>query len=259
VNDLALLGHQVRYENRSFWRNPPAAFFTIAFPLMFLFIFNGVFGTERMPGPTGREVGGSTLYIPMIATFSLITACFTNLATALPFARDYGTLKRIRGTPLPAWIFMLGRVVHVTLLGLMLVAITVAAGATIFGVEMTARRAPGLVVAVLIGAASFSSLGLAMAVAVPNAQAAPAVVNAVVIPLFFVSGVFIPSGSLPDWLVTVAGIFPVKNLADALGAGFEPFATGSGFELRALAIVAAWGAAGLFVAVRYFSWEPRRR
>ena len=255
MSDLGLLGHQIRYENRSFWRNPPAAFFTIAFPLIFLFLINSIFGNEKMPGPNGREVDGSTLYIPMISTFSLVTACFTNLATALPFARDYGTLKRLRGTPLPPWIFLLGRVVHVTLLALGLVAITVAVGAVVYGVDVPTTRLPAFVSSVLIGAASFSSLGLAMAAAVPNADAAPAVVNAVALPLFFISGIFIPAESLPDSLATVADAFPVKNLADALIAAFDPFATGSGFEL---AVVAAWGIVGLFIAVRFFSWEPRR-
>lgn len=258
MGNLSLLGHQLRYENRSFWRNPPAAFFTVAFPLMFLFIINVIFGSEPVPGPGGREVDGSTLYIPMIATFSLITACFTNLAIALPFARDYGTLKRIRGTPLPSPIFMLGRVLHGSLLGLALVVITVAAGAVFFGVDVPTTRAPAFVVSVLVGSASFCCLGLAMAAAVPNADAAPAVVNAVVIPLFFVSGVFIPAGELPGWLAAAAGIFPVKNLADALTAAFDPFATGTGLDLGALAIVASWGAVGLLIAVRYFSWEPRR-
>jgi ABC-2 type transport system permease protein len=258
MNDLALLGHQVRYENRSFWRNPPAAFFTIAFPLFFLFLINSIFGNEKIAGPSGGEVDGSTLYIPMIATFSLVTACFTNLATALPFARDYGTLKRIRGTPLPPRIFMLGRVVHVTSLGLGLVAITIAVGTVVYGVDVPTARLPAFVASVLIGAASFSSLGLAMAAAVPNADAGPAVVNAVALPLFFISGIFIPAEALPDWLVTVANVFPVKNLADALIAAFDPFATGSGFEAQELAIVAAWGIVGLFIAVRYFTWEPRR-
>ena len=258
MSDVALLGHQVRYENRSFWRNPPAAFFTIAFPLFFLFLINTIFGSEKIPGPSGGEVDGSTLYIPTIATFSLVTACFTNLATALPFARDYGTLKRIRGTPLPPWIYMLGRVLHVTLLALGLVAITVAVGAVVYGVDVPTSKLPAFASSVLIGAASFSSLGLAMAAAVPNADAAPAVVNAVVLPLLFISGIFIPAEMLPDTLALVADVFPVKNLADALIAAFDPFATGSGFEMRELAIVAAWGIVGLFIAVRYFSWEPRR-
>jgi ABC-2 type transport system permease protein len=258
MSDLALLGHQIRYENRSFWRNPPAAFFTIAFPVLFLFLITSIFGNEKMPGPSGGEIDGSTLYIPMLSTFSLVTACFTNLATALPFARDYGTLKRIRGTPLPPLIYLLGRVVHVTLLGLGLVAITVAVGAIVYGVDVPTARLPAFVSSVLIGAASFSSLGLAMAAAVPNADAAPAVVNAVALPLFFISGIFIPAEALPNSLATVADVFPVKNLADALIAAFDPFATGSGFELPELAIVAVWGIAGLFIAVRYFSWEPRR-
>jgi ABC-2 type transport system permease protein len=258
MSDLTLLGRQVRYENRSFWRNPPAAFFTIIFPLFFLFLINSIFGNEKIPGPSGEEIDGSTLYIPMIATFSLVTACFTNLATALPFARDYGTLKRIRGTPLPPRVFMLGRVVHVTLLALGLVTITVAVGAIVYGVDVPTARLPAFGVSVLIGAAAFSSMGLAMAAAVPNADAAPAVVNAVALPLFFISGIFIPAEQLPDWLITVADVFPVKNLADALVAAFDPFATGSGFEPQELAIVAAWGVAGLLIAVRYFSWEPRR-
>jgi ABC-2 type transport system permease protein len=258
MNDLALLGHQIRYENRSFWRNPPSAFFTIVFPLMFLFLINSIFGNDRIPGPSGPKIAGSTLYIPMIATFSLITACFTNLAISLPFARDFGTLKRVRGTPLPPHIYMLGRIVHATLIALMLVAITIVVGALVYSVDVQAARLPAFLISVLVGATAFSSLGLAMAAAVPNADASPAVVNGVVLPLFFISGVFIPTANLPEWLVTISAVFPVKNLGDALAASFDPFAAGSGFQVAELAVVGVWGVAGLIIAVRFFSWEPRR-
>jgi ABC-2 type transport system permease protein len=258
MDDLVLLARQIRYENRSFWRNPPAAFFTIAFPLMFLFLMNAIFGNEKITGPGGEEVDGSTIYIPLISAFALITACFTNLATSLPFARDYGTLKRIRGTPLPPRIYILARVLHVTALALFLVAITLAVGALVYGADVPVDTLPAFIVSVLIGAAAFSSLGLAMAALVPNADAAPAVVNGVALPLFFISGIFIPSTALPDWLAAIAGVFPFKNLADALVVAFNPFVAGSGFSLTELGIVVLWGVVGLIVAIRYFRWEPRR-
>ena len=258
MSDLALLAHQIRYENRSFWRNPPAAFFTIVFPLMFLFLINAIFGNEKIPGPSGPDIDGSTLYIPMIATFSLITACFTNLAISLPFARDFGTLKRMRGTPLPPHIYMLGRVLHAALLALMLVAVTILVGVLVYGVDVPTARLAAFSISVLVGAAAFGSLGLAMAAAVPNADASPAVVNGIVLPLFFISGIFIPAGNLPDWLLTVSAVFPVKNLGDALAASFDPFAAGSGLQVAELSNVGIWGAAGLVIAVRFFSWEPRR-
>ncbi len=256
MSAVALAIRQVRYENRAFWRNPAAAFFTFAFPLIFLAIFNLLFGNEELKVP-GGTTNTSTFYVPAIAVFSVVNACYTGLAMSVSLARDQGLLKRTRGTPLPAWAFLFGRVAHMTLVAVLLVAIVTAAGALFYDVDVPTRTMPAVVVALVVGAAAFSSVGLAVTAFIPNADAAPAVINAVVFPLLFISDIFIPPGNAPDWLATVADLFPVKHLSLALQTAFNPFETGAGFEPAHLAVIAAWGVGALLVSMRYFSWEPR--
>jgi ABC-2 type transport system permease protein len=249
VSGLRLATRQVRYENRAFWRNPAQAFFTFVFPLIFLVLFNLLFG---------EAPGASTFIVPAIAAFAIITATFTNLSISVSFLRDEGLLKRVRGTPLPGWAYLGGRVGHAVLLALLLLAIIIVVGAILYGVDIPTNTMPAVLLAVAAGAFAFSSLGLAMTAAIPNADAAPAVANAVILPLLFISDVFIDTADAPTWLRTVADLFPVKHLSQALHAAYEPGAVGAGIEWGHLGVVIAWGAAGLMLAVRFFSWEPRR-
>lgn len=255
MNDLALTAREFRFANKIFWRNPPAVFFTFAFPLMFLAIFN-LFGDEGRP--TATDVAGSTFFVPAIVAFSLISACYTNIAITLCFLRDEGVLKRMRGTPLPAWVYMTGRIVHATAIGLLLVTITVAAGALFYDVEVPTTTMPAFIATIIVGSVAFTALGLATTAAVPNAEASPAVVNGLVLPLLFVSDVFFPLRDPPTWLDVVTNIFPVRHLSEALQVAFNPFTTGAGFRWDDLAVLALWGLAGAAIAARFFTWEPRR-
>jgi ABC-2 type transport system permease protein len=257
MNSVALTARRVKYENRAFWRNPASAFFTFAFPLMFLVIFNLVFG-EGEVGPPGQQVPLSNFYVSAIAAFSIVTATYTNLAISVSFARDFGILKRMRGTPLPASVYLLGRVLHSVLVCVLLVAIVTVFGALFYNVDVPTNTMPGLIVTLIIGAAAFCSLGLAMTAAVPNADASPAVVNATILPLLFISDVFIPLDEAPKWLDTVAKIFPIRHLSDALQVVYSPFTEGVGFEWDNLLVIGLWGLGGLLLAIRFFSWEPRR-
>ena len=257
MNAFVLALRQVRYENRAFRRNPAAAFFTLVFPLMFLVIFNLLFGNNRMDVPGGTTTT-STFIVPAIAAFSVINACYTNVAMSVSISRDQGLLKRIRGTPLPTWGFLFGRIAHAVLVAFVLVAIVTAAGALFYDVDMPTNTLPAFLITLAIGAAAFCSLGLAVTALIPNADASPAIVNASILPLLFISGVFIPMGDAPAWLNTFADVFPVKHFSSALLTAFNPFETGAGFEPVRLAVLAGWGAVGLVVAVRFFSWEPRR-
>ncbi len=257
MSDLALALRQVKYENLSFWRNPPAAFFTIALPLMFLVIFNLLFGDADIE-LDGSTVSGSTFYVPGIAALAVISAAYTNIAMMVAIERDRGLLKRTRGTPLPAWAFLLGKIAHAVLIALLLVVIVTAAGALFYDVDVPTNTMPAFIVTLAVGAAVFCSLGLAVTALIGNADAAPAIVNGTILPLLFISDVFIPLEDAPAWLHRIGDIFPVKHFAEALQVAFNPFETGSGFELGHLAVMGAWGVAGLVVAVRFFSWEPRR-
>lgn len=248
---------QLRYENRSFRRNPAAAFFTVIFPLMFLVIFNLLFGEVVINVP-GGATNGSTFYVPAIAALSIVSACYTNIAISVSITRDLGVLKRFRGTPLPAWAYFAGVITHVTLLSIVLVGVVVCFGVLFYDVEVPGRTLPAFALTVLVGAAAFSALGLALTGLIRDADAAPAIVNATVLPLLFISDVFITPGFAPDWLSTVADVFPVKHLSTALFAAFNPFETGAGFRFEDLAIVAVWGVVGVLVALRTFRWESAR-
>jgi ABC-2 type transport system permease protein len=272
VNALSLTARQVVYTNKSFWRNPASAFFTFAFPLMFLVIFTSLLGNSetQIPG-TGVRVSTSTYYVAAMATFAVISACYTNIAITVSFQRDAGILKRTRGTPLPGWAYLSGRVVHAVLIALLLVLITMAFGAAFYGADVpTGVGLLRFLVTLLVGSASFAALGLALTVAIPNADAAPAVVNASILPLLFISGIFIPLGNDPPaWMTVIGNVFPVRHFADAMRSGFltslfekahaaNSRVPASSFDWSDVLIVGIWGLAGLLIAARFFSWEPRR-
>jgi ABC-2 type transport system permease protein len=254
MNATALTLRQVRYVNKAFWRNPASAFFTFAFPLMFLVIFTALLGHYTVRVGT-RTVNTSTYYVASMAAFAVISACYTNIATSVTFQRDAGVLKRINGTPLPSASFLGARILHALLVSVLLVAITAAFGRGFYSATIpTGVTLLRFLIMLVIGAAAFCALGFALTAVIPNADASPAIVNATILPLLFLSGIFIPFGNnTPAWIQWIAKIFPVKHFADGMQAGF----LGTTFHWTDVLIVAVWGLAGLLLAVRYFSWEPR--
>jgi ABC-2 type transport system permease protein len=258
VSTTRLALRQVGYTNKAFWRNPAAAFFTFAFPIMFLIIFTTLFGNHQVQVLPGVSVAQSTFYVAAMSAFAVISACYTNIAIQVSFNRDAGILKRIRGTPLPGASYLAGRVMHAVIIAFILVAINVAYGRIFYSATLTARTLPAFIVTILVGAASFAALGLAITTIIPNADAAPAIVNASILPILFLSDIFIPvTSSAPGWVDAVGRIFPVRHFAEAMQAAyFSP--TGNGFRWGDLAVIAAWGVFGLIVAIRFFTWEPRR-
>ncbi|HEX2884015.1 MAG TPA: ABC transporter permease [Candidatus Limnocylindria bacterium] len=246
MTDLALAVRQIRYENRAFWRNPPAAFFTFAFPLVFMVVFNVLFGE-----------GAARFFTPAIIVFGVVTATFTNIAMTVAIARDDGVLKRMRGTPLPPWAYLAGRVGHAVLVALLLVAIVAVAGWLVYGVEIPWGELPVIVLVLAVAAATLSAWGLAVSGLVPNADAAPAMVNAIVLPVLFVSNVFFQMDQAPEWLDTASRVQPIRHFADAMLALYGIGGAG-GVPWLELGVMAAWGVAGVLAALRFFSWEPRR-
>ena len=158
MSDMAHALRMIRYTNKAFWRNPANAFFTFAFPLMFLVIFTGLFGNDNIT-VAGREISVSTFYVSAIAAFSIITATYTNLAINVSFTRDAGVLKRIRGSPLPGWAFMAGRIGHAILVTILLVAIVVTFGTLFYDAEVPTRTLPAFLTTIAVGAAAFSGPG----------------------------------------------------------------------------------------------------
>jgi ABC-2 type transport system permease protein len=255
MSAVTMTASQVRYVNKSFWRNPASAFFTFAFPLMFLVIFTSLLGHYTVHIGT-RSVNSATYYVASMASFAVITACYNNIAIQTTFQRDAGVLKRTNGTPLPSGSFLGARVVHALFISVILVVITAAFGRVFYSADIpTGLTLLRFLVVLVVGAAAFCALGLATTAVIPNADASAAIVNAIILPLLFLSGIFIPFGNnTPSWILWIARIFPVKHFADGMQAGF----LGTAFHWTDVLVVAAWGLAGLALAMRFFSWEPRR-
>ena len=247
--DLALLWHQVRYEQLSFWRNPQSAFFTFFFPVVIIVLFGALFGGDQ---GSSYFYGLSALqyYVPTIAAVSVLGSCFSQLGIVLAMRRQDGILKRVRATPLPAWAYFLGLLAHCLLVCVVDVALIVAVG-RVFGVPLPGDWA-AIGVALVAGAACFCALGVAVASLIRNAEAAPAVVQIVMFPLVFVSGTYMPIHSAA--LNQVAGYLPVRPFNQAL---MGPFAYRTGFDWHDLGVLLAWGAVGAVIAIRRFRWTPR--
>ena len=216
MNAVRLTAFQVRYVNKAFWRNPASAFFTFAFPLMFLVIFTALLGhsTVRI-GP--RTVNTSTYYVAAMATFAVITACFNNIATAMTFQREDGVLKRTNGTPLPSASFLGARILHALFVALLLVAITVAFGRAFYSaddpdrdhaVAVRGRRAGGR--SRVLRARAGDHRGHPERRRLRQRSSTP-----VILPLEFLSGIFIAFGNnTPGWILWVARVFPVRHFAE---------------------------------------------
>ena len=255
MNALRLTAVQFRYVNKAFWRNPASAFFTFAFPLMFLVIFTALLGHYTVRIGT-RTIDTSTYYVASMAGFAVITACFNNLAMSISFQREEGVLKRTNGTPLPAASFIGARIAHAVFVSVLLVVITAVFGHAAYHASIpTGLSLLRFAIAILVGSAAFCALGMALTAVIPNADAAGPIVNAVILPVMFLSGVFIAFGDdTPGWILWVARVFPVRHFVLGMDAGF----LGTAFSWADVLVVAVWGVAGALLAVRFFSWEPRK-
>jgi ABC-2 type transport system permease protein len=250
--------HQFRFDLRAFLRNRQSRFFTLALPVLFLVIFASVFhgGTVKVPGGT---INTSVYYVPGIITLGIIAAAFVNLVISVTAQRESGALKRRRATPVPAAAVIAGRALTSVVVALGITALLLILGWIFYGAAVPGRTAPALAVTVIVGSLAFCCLGFALASVIRNQDSAQPLTQAVMLPLYFISGVFVAASVLPHWLVDIADVFPVRHLAAALLTAYNPHTTGAGFAGTDLLIVAAWGLGGLVVALWKFSWVPLSR
>jgi ABC-2 type transport system permease protein len=244
---LALTWRQYRLERRMFWRNPSAAFFNFLLPLLFLAFFGAILH--------GKQHDLDTL-VPGIAGMSVMSTTFTALAYNVVFLRERGVLKRIRGTPLPTLSYFGGVALNAVTNTALQIAIIVLSGKLFFGLHWPSDWAE-LVLFVVVGVVCFAALGVAFAHVIPNFESTAAYVNAVFLPVIFISGVFYDVKNVPSFLRDIAEALPLKHVIDGLSGAMV---TGSGISshLSALGVIGLWGAFGLYFAVRRFSWESAR-
>ena len=249
----SLIWGQFRYNTRSYWRTPVAAFFTLVFPTTFLVVISAIAGNAVVDDRAGIRL--AQFLTPVFAVFGICMASFVSLALGVAYAREAGVLKRLRATPLPAWIHITGRITTAVYVSFVALAILVGVGVVFYGVDIVWRTVPAVLLTILVGVFCFAALGLAAVSIVPTPGATQALTNGGLILLAFISDVFIVQ--LPDWLDSVGWVFPLKHFVNAVADGFNPYLTGSGLYWDHLAVMAAWGAVGVAIALRFFTWEPR--
>jgi ABC-2 type transport system permease protein len=247
------LRHQAGFDLLVFRRNPAATFFTVAFPLIFLFLFASIFGNQELD----NGVRSVTFYVPGILALAVVSATFVNVAISMTSRRERGVLKRVRGTPLRPWVFVLAQATAGLAISLVMTVVVVGIGWLVYDVTVRTVAIGPLVATVLVGACSMSALGLAVTAAIPSEEAAPAVTNVIALPLYFISDVFIV-GDKPAALEAVANLFPVQHLAAALGESFDPLAGGTPWPWDHWLVLAGWGVAGALLTMLTFRWTPRR-
>jgi ABC-2 type transport system permease protein len=250
--EVALVLHQARYDLRGFIRNRQARFFTLALPLIFLVIFTGIFGNDTVGG-----IELKTLYVPGIAAMAIIAASFINLVISITVLREEGILKRRRATPVPARVLIAGRTLMALAVAATSVIVLLLVGRFAFHVHMPAKHIPGFAITAAVGVITFCVLAYAFSTAIANEDAAQPMVQAVMLPLYFISGIFIAPPSLPSWLRNIAKVFPVQHLAHGLQHAFQPGTGGIGIVWSDLGVMGIWAAIGVVVALRRFSWLPK--
>ena len=251
-----LVAHQLRYDLLLVLRDPQSRFFTIVLPLIFLILFTSLFGND-VSHVNGHAIKNSTYYVPGICTLGIIATSFVNLVITLTAQRESGVLKRRRSTPVPAWVLIASRTLTSAILAVGLVAVIAVIGRIAYGVHVPASTLPAFLLGVVVGAAAFCCLAFAAASFVRNGDSAQPMIQAIVLPLYFISGIFVPKGQLSGTLKDIARAFPVSHLDNALFKAFDPSTTGSGIAGTDLLIVAVWGVAALIIALWRFSWSPQ--
>lgn len=251
-----LVWQQIRYQDTLFWRSPVAAFFTLVFPLMFLVLFNLLFEGE-IEIADRDPLTIAQFYAPALAAFAAASATYTNIGIGQAIARDERILKRFRSTPLPPWVYMAGVVGSAIWLAFIATVVMLSMGVFVYGMEIYVDRLPAAAVAFIVGVTTFAILGLALASFAPTGDSAPAVANATLLPVAFISDVFIPIEDPAPWLKFMGDFFPLKHFVVPLQEAFNPFATAPGVRWGDLAVMGAWAVVGLAYALRSFSWEPK--
>jgi len=258
MSALPLVAHQARYELRAYRRNSRARIFTVAVPVVLLLILVSLFSNGKV-STNGVNLKIGAYYVPHIAAMAIVGAGLINLLITLVAKRESGSLKRRRATPVPAWVLIAADAVTSIVSALVIVAVLVAIGGLGFGVSLSGAAIGVAAVVAIVGAAAFCCMAYALSGLVGNAESAGPMVQLSTLPVYFISGIYIPDNVLPHWLLDVASVLPVRPLAVALQAAFVPATNhGARFAVVPVLVVLAWGAAGMIIAVRRFSWVPRR-
>jgi ABC-2 type transport system permease protein len=249
---MRLFLHELKAQQRLFWRSRELAFFTFLLPVLLFFLLGSVYGDDDVEG-----VRGADYLLAGMLGYGAISTAFAGLAILLVIRREQGILKRLRATPLPASTYLAAVLGSIVLVFALEAVLMIAIGRLAFDTTLP-ERPVSLALALLLGAVAFAALGVGLSGLVRSAEGASAVVNAIYLPVSFISGAFFSPSSFPGVLEAIAAVLPlmyfIELVRDVMLHERELWS-----EATAVAVVAAWGTVGLVAALRYFRWEPKER
>jgi ABC-2 type transport system permease protein len=249
---VRLFVHELRAQQRLFWRSRELAFFTFVLPIILFFLLGSVYGDDRVEG-----VRGADYLLAGMLGYGCISTTFAGLAIMLVIRREQGILKRLRATPLPPTTYLTAVLTSIVLVFGLETVLMISIGRIAFDTALPDRFL-SLAAALLLGSVSFAALGVGLSSVIKSAEGASAVVNAIYLPVSFISGAFFSPASFPAFLEAIAEVLPlvyfIELVRDVMLHGDRIWDNPT-----AVAVIAAWGALGLVVSVRSFRWEPRER
>lgn len=246
---MKLLVHEIRTQLKIYSRSRELAFFTFLLPLILFVLLGSVYGHDRIEG-----IRGSNYLEAGMLGYGVVSVAFAGLAIFMVIRRESGILKRVRATPLPGWAYIVA-VLTATLVAFALnAAALIVLGKVLFSVPFPGRWL-SLLLALLLGAVAFAAMGLGLTVVVRSAEGSSAAVNAIYLPMSFISGAFFSPHSFPKFLRAIADVLPltyfIRLVRDVMLHGHSLW-----HRPGDIAVVAAWGALGALVAVTRFRWAP---
>ncbi|MEA2198857.1 MAG: type transport system permease protein [Solirubrobacteraceae bacterium] len=253
---LALLLHQARYDTLASMRNPRARFFTFIFPILLLVIFSSVFGLGHTTIVDGTRVSYSRFFVGGIMAMTIITAAYAGLVITIATAREAGVLKRRRATPVPPAVLIGGQALSTLATAAITLTLLLVVTRIGYGVGFSVGTLAAMAIAAVVGTLTFACLAYAVAGLIPSPDAAQPIVQATMLPLYFISGVWIPTASLSPALRHISEIFPIEHLAAALHLASVRGSFTSALAPQDLLVLALWALASAVFATRRFSWLP---
>lgn len=259
MRDLRIVFRQTHYALLASIRNSRAVVFGIVFPVVLLVMFNSIFSSGNDATVRFHHVSVSTraYFTAGLAAYAIVLQSFSNLAITVTTQRESGQLKRLRGTPMRPWTFVAAHMLRAIVFAIAMVIALLLIGALAFSVDLSGAALLGVAVYVVLGTAAMATLGMAITAFTPTVDAVSSLGPFVAVILSFVSGVFIPVGTLPELLSYIGKVFPLAPLADGMQRALTGAGSRTGLNVHDLALLVVWGAVGLVVASRRFRWVPQ--
>ncbi|MDT0464705.1 ABC transporter permease [Streptomyces gibsoniae] len=254
--------HRGVLEIKQFFRQREQVVFTFAFPVVFLFLFASIFHDAVR----GSGVTASQLYVPAMMASGIMSTSFQSLGISIAVERDEKVLRRLRGTPMPPTAYFLGKIWLVLFTGVLETAILLLVGTTVYGVRLPSEAGKwfdfGWIF--VLGLTACALLGIAISSVPRSAKSASSVVVLPFLVVQFISGVYISVDNIPDWMLNIGALFPLKWLCQGLRGVFLPDSAkvleqAGSWEFGRIALVlAAWCVGGLALCLLTFRWKDRR-